>query len=170
MHGHSPRCRRVERKQTVDYSGWSGTGAFAPPVAKPYAGFWIRLVAYVFDAILLFAAQLVLYRVLESDGQAWLANFCLGWIYFAACESELGGTPGKLALGLQVTDQRGDNISFLNATGRYFAKTISALILCIGFLMIAWDGQKQGLHDKLAGTYVRKASRAPQVQQPYINM
>jgi uncharacterized RDD family membrane protein YckC len=56
-----------------------------------------------------------------------------------------------------VTDQDGNNISFMRATGRYFAKIISGLILCIGYLMVAWDGQKQGLHDKMAGTLVVKS-------------
>ena len=85
-----------------------------------------------------------------------LFNFLLSWLYFAGLESIAGATLGKMVLGLSVTDKQGDNISFLNATGRYFAKIVSALILCIGYLMVAWDGQKQGLHDKMAGTYVVK--------------
>ena len=35
-------------------------------------------------------------------------------------------------------------------------KFISSILLCIGYLMVAFDGQKQGLHDKIAGTYVIK--------------
>ena len=151
----------------VDYTGWSGVGAFAPPVAIRYGGFWIRVGAYLLDLILLVLVQLILYRVTMSDGQAQLVNFVFGWLYFAICESGLGGSPGKLVLGLKVTDERGDNISFLNATGRYFAKFISGILLCIGYLMIAFDGRKQGLHDKLAGTFVVKANAAPQFQDPF---
>ena len=40
------------------------------------------------------------------------------------------------------------------ATGRYFGKIISAIILYIGFIMIAFTGKKQGLHDIMAGTLV----------------
>jgi len=83
-------------------------------------------------------------------------NFLLTWFYFAGLESMAGATLGKMVLGLSVTDEQGNNISFLRATGRYFAKIISALILCIGYIMVAWDGRKQGLHDKIAGTLVVK--------------
>ncbi|HCB22768.1 TPA: RDD family protein, partial [Candidatus Daviesbacteria bacterium] len=33
-------------------------------------------------------------------------------------------------------------------------KLASGLILGIGYLMVAWDSKKQGLHDKIASTYV----------------
>ena len=59
-----------------------------------------------------------------------------------------------MALGMKVTDLAGNRISFLRATGRYFAKIISALILFIGFIMVAFTEKKQGLHDMIAGTLV----------------
>ena len=140
----------------MDYSGWSGVGAFAPPVQKRFGGFWIRVVAYFLDAILLVIAQIILMQVIDNQAQLSGVNFLVGWLYFAGLESMAGATLGKMVLGLSVTDDQGNNISFLRATGRYFAKIISALILCIGYLMVAWDGQKQGLHDKIAGTLVIK--------------
>ena len=33
-------------------------------------------------------------------------------------------------------------------------KIVSAIAICLGFLWIIWDGQKQGWHDKIAETYV----------------
>ena len=63
----------------------------------------------------------------------------IGWLYFALMESsERGATVGKMALGLRVVTSNGQRLSFMNATGRYFAKIISAIILGIGFLMIAF--------------------------------
>jgi uncharacterized RDD family membrane protein YckC len=44
----------------------------------------------------------------------------------------------------------------MNATGRYFAKIISAIILGVGFLMIAFTDKKRGLHDMIASTLVIK--------------
>ena len=55
-----------------------------------------------------------------------------------------GATLGKMALGLRVVSNNGQRLSFLNATGRYFAKILSAIILCIGFLMIAFTDRKRG--------------------------
>ena len=45
-------------------------------------------------------------------------------------------------------------MTFGRATGRYFAKIISALTLGIGFLMVAWTDRKRGLHDMIDGTVV----------------
>ncbi len=35
-------------------------------------------------------------------------------------------------------------------------KFVSSILLGIGYLMVAFDSQKQGLHDKIADTYVIK--------------
>ncbi len=63
-------------------------------------------------------------------------------------------TPGKKVVGVRVTDERGARIGFGRATGRYFAKILSSLILCIGYIMVAFTRRRQGLHDLMAGTLV----------------
>ena len=63
-------------------------------------------------------------------------------------------TLGKMALGLIVTDVNGVRLSFGRASGRYFGKILSGLILNIGFIMAAFTEKKQALHDILAGTLV----------------
>jgi uncharacterized RDD family membrane protein YckC len=68
--------------------------------------------------------------------------------------SAKGGTLGKMAIGIMVTDMTGNRISFGRATGRYFAKILSQMILMIGFLMAGFTQQKQALHDILAGCLV----------------
>jgi uncharacterized RDD family membrane protein YckC len=79
------------------------------------------------------------------------------WLYFALMESSpRGATVGKMALGLRVVDVQGQRISFMRATGRFFAKFISGLILMIGYLMVAFTDRKRGLHDIMAGTLVVK--------------
>ena len=86
-----------------------------------------------------------------------LISLLVAWLYFALLESsERGATVGKMAMGLRVVSDKGERLSFLNATGRYFAKIISAIILCIGFIMIAFTDRKRGLHDMIAGTLVIK--------------
>jgi uncharacterized RDD family membrane protein YckC len=84
-----------------------------------------------------------------------LINLVLGWVYAAAMESsDRQATLGKMAVGIKVTDMNGERISFGKATGRHFAKIISAIILLIGYIMAAFDSKKQALHDKMAGTLV----------------
>ena len=83
----------------------------------------------------------------------------INWLYFALLESSsMQGTLGKKALGMIVTDLSGNRIGFGRATGRYFGKILSAIILGIGFIMVAFTERKQGLHDLLANTLVYKAS------------
>lgn len=127
-----------------------------------YAGFWIRVGAYLIDAILLFALQFVLaysffggYDFMVPNYTLTIIQSVIGIFYFVIMESSANqGTLGKMAVGIRVGDERGERISFANALGRYFAKILSAIILCIGYMMVGWDAKKQGLHDKLASTYV----------------
>ena len=79
----------------------------------------------------------------------------LNWLYYAFLESSSWqGTLGKKALGLEVTDLQGRRISFARASGRFFGKFISVMILLIGFIMAGFTARKQALHDILAGCLV----------------
>jgi len=164
--------------------------AYSQPVvysrvqASPYAGFWIRVLAYILDRIIVgivaapFYFVLVLPSVLRIMQEAerdrepspevilsivggvstFLCVFFLGyWLYEALLtSSNWQGTIGKKVLRLKVIDEMGNRISFGRATGRYFAKLLSHLIMWIGFIMVAFTDRKRGLHDIIAGTLVTK--------------
>lgn len=127
-----------------------------------YAGFWIRVGAYLIDGVLLWIVNAIIAFVVTGSFIQTEPNFgllsvqlILGTLYFSIMESsEKQGTLGKIAAGIKVGDINGNRISFLNAIGRHLARFLSALILCIGFMMVGWDDRKQGLHDKLADTFV----------------
>jgi uncharacterized RDD family membrane protein YckC len=133
-----------------------------------YAGFWIRVGAYFIDTVVMVIPICLfgyLYRAatpastrLEHSAVDLVANLytsIIWWIYCAVLESSVWqGTIGKKVLGLKVTDLDGQRISFGRATGRYFSLILSALPLCIGFMMVGWTQRKQGLHDMIAGTFV----------------
>jgi uncharacterized RDD family membrane protein YckC len=149
--------------------------------ALPNAGFWLRLVAVVIDTIITgtmsacanyavyFAWGLILRA---SDGKisideampfiiitVSLAAIAINWLYYAGLESSRRqATLGKLAMGLRVTDMNFARLRFKQATGRYFAKFVSAIILGVGFLMAAWTTRKQGLHDIMAETLVLRGA------------
>ena len=144
---------------------WNAQSTGAAQVA--YGGFWIRLVAYIIDAVLLTVVVAILASLFglnlwetdweRQDPTVNLLSFVIGWLYFALMESsERGATVGKMAMGLRVVTSDGQRLSFMNATGRYFAKILSAIILGIGFLMIAFTDKKRGLHDMIASTLVIK--------------
>jgi uncharacterized RDD family membrane protein YckC len=151
------------------------------PQAAEYAGFWRRFMAYIIDKIILSILSAILIvpfllmiglgalsnRDFDSPSSVELLLPLIGayfmvivlivigeWLYFALMESKKGATLGKMVLGISVTDLGGNSISFGRATGRYFGKILSGLILCVGYLMAGWTQQKQALHDILAGCLV----------------
>lgn len=86
---------------------------------------------------------------------AGVLSVILSWLYYAAMESsKLQATVGKLAIGSIVVGEMNERISFGKASGRYFGKIISSLVLCIGYLMVIFTEHRQGLHDKMAKAYV----------------
>jgi len=145
-----------------------------PPIEKPkikamsYAGFWKRFAAAFIDAIITMiggAAIGFVFSITMAAGKTYdpavllvmcyILGLILTWIYYAGMESSnKQGTLGKMALGIKVTDLKGSKIDFGKATGRYFGKIISALILLVGFIMVAFTQKKQGLHDMMAGCFV----------------
>lgn len=121
-----------------------------PTKKVEYAGFLPRFAAFLIDAFILFVAGIFVPLL-------GLLGIVVNWLYFAYFESsEKQATPGKMAMRLKVTDMDGKRLSFVTASIRYFAKMISALVLFLGFVMIAFDARKQGLHDKIAGTLVAR--------------
>jgi uncharacterized RDD family membrane protein YckC len=142
-----------------------------------YGGFWIRVVAAIIDAVLLrvvFAPIGVIFGGLGMAGMmtglphrglrlfggglTFVLLLFGSWLYEAFMESSsYQATLGKMIFGMKVTDLNGNRISFERATGRHFAKWLSGMILGIGYIMVAFTERKQGLHDLLAGTLVRRS-------------
>jgi uncharacterized RDD family membrane protein YckC len=140
-----------------------------------YAGFWKRLAAYIIDALILIVPIFIIGFVIGyfsislaetklemevfsagAQGITRILSIVVSWIYFAAMESSSKqGSLGKMALGIKVTDYNGEKISFAKASGRFFGKILSGIIIGIGFLMVAFTSKKQGLHDIMAGTLVK---------------
>jgi uncharacterized RDD family membrane protein YckC/DNA-directed RNA polymerase subunit RPC12/RpoP len=65
-----------------------------------------------------------------------------------------GATPGKMLMRIKVVTPEGGRVSYGRATGRYFGKMLSGIILYIGFLMAFWDEEKRALHDRICKTRV----------------
>lgn len=166
------------------------SSAARPVVIKTainFAGFWLRLLAWLIDYTVLSGIYFSIYvavRILAPDqfgsgpvvvhGQvdetalvstvlalSNVAAVCaaIGWAYFVILESSPArGTLGKLALGLYVADIHGDQLSFWRALARNLLKSFSNLLLGLGWVMAAFTPRKQALHDMLAGTLVLRKS------------
>jgi len=123
-----------------------------------YAGFWRRFVAWIIDGILLGAVSGILMFIISAQQTASWLGTVIGIVYIVGFWTWRGQTPGKMVMGVKIIKTDGSPIGIGRAILRYIGYLVSAIIIFIGYLMIAWDGRKQGLHDKIAGTYVVKTS------------
>ncbi len=164
--GDAQFCASCGARVALETTGsWNASDTLVPgPFARDfiYAGFWLRVVASIIDSIIVNVVISIVSAVVanaEDGGLAVSGSLSLfgNWLYSALLEAgPWQATVGKKVLGLIVVDDRGNPISFGRATGRYFGKIVSALILLIGFFMAAFTARKQALHDMMAGTLVVK--------------
>jgi len=148
----------------------------APAGTLRYAGFWIRSAAKFLDGLIMGVAYLLMALLLLpsffsrslSRGGAPDSTFAAGpclvqlafyvlWAaYIIGFVGRFGATPGKMALKLRIVKADGGRLSYGQATGRFFAELLSAIILYIGYIMAAFDEEKRALHDRLCNTRVVK--------------
>lgn len=134
-----------------------------------YAGFWRRFFAYIIDMVILWVPFGPLYyftyiapvwqlSMPEQFAMSALVNLIMmttPLLYSIVFESsKLQATPGKLVLGIKVTDMEGNRLTFWKATARTVCKFISGLTILVGYMMAAFTTRKQALHDKLSNTLV----------------
>ncbi len=126
------------------------------------AGFWIRFVASIIDSIIVLVAYFIIFFVLGffldfftifTVASILHFIFALGYYIFFP-SSDMMGTPGKALLGLKITDESGNKIGVGKSILRYIGYIISALVLCIGFIIVGFTENKRGLHDMVASTRV----------------
>ena len=164
------------QEQQVDDTGSPSTmpGVYANPMdAVPKAGFWMRAVAALVDAAIVFGLQLILGGILAMAGTvtvvgsnggatetAFIVHFfsyLISFAYYIFFTGYCGQTPGKMALRIKVIRQDGSPIGYGRAAFREVpAKFLSGIIFGIGYLMVIFDEQKRGLHDRMSDTYVIK--------------
>lgn len=139
-----------------------------------YASFWTRFAAYFLDGIITGLIGAVIGALV---GVAWAAaggakhgtngiiglqlasigvSFGVRALYFIYFIGKSGQTPGKKLCKVRVVNADGTPVGYGKATGRFFGYFLSSFILCIGFLMAAWDEEKRALHDRLCNTRVIK--------------
>lgn len=137
-----------------------------------YAGFFVRLAAYLTDMIIVSVALLVVRlpiwfikiinpeNILLKDfifkySIADILFYLLTVTYFVLLTYFTGSTLGKKLFNIKVISTENRNFTFFEilyreTVGRFLAK----IIIFIGYFMAGLDRQKRGLHDILSDTYV----------------
>jgi len=151
-------------------------------ITVEYAGFWIRLAAYIVDGIML---SLVIFIIVVVSGsyvesgsggpnqpivpvaaeasttsRAVIAvGIVLPIVYAIGFWTWRGQTPGKMLVGIKIVRTDGYPVGFAKSILRFLGYIVSTLVLFLGYLWIAFNPEKQGFHDKIASTYVVKLPR-----------
>lgn len=131
-----------------------------------YVGFWPRVGASLIDTVLLGVIIWPILTAFYGEGY-WSSesfvqgpmDFLLSWIFPAVAVIVFWvtkqATPGKMAISAKIVDaESGLSSSTGQCIGRYLAYFLSVFPLFLGLIWVAFDGRKQGWHDKLAGTVV----------------
>ena len=164
-HGDSYICEDCKPVflQKLKEGSWSDS-------SMQYAGFWIRAGAKIIDSIILSIVQWILFLPagamlsnMEDPSVAVIYSLVVNLIsiglnvaYLTFFHGKYSATPGKMACGIKVVVEDGSKISYLRALGRACAEWLSAMILCIGYIMAGFDKEKRTLHDRICSTRVIK--------------
>lgn len=141
-----------------------------PIATTPFAGFWIRGLAFFIDKFILQMVSLILYAFLPllgtsetqlAQGQSMgllmalvAVHLLIAAIYHIWFVRYYAGTIGKILLGLTIVRADGAPMDWSTATVRFLGSWLSSLTLGVGFLMAAFDPEKRTLHDQIAKTRV----------------
>ncbi len=79
-----------------------------------------------------------------------------GTIYCVACSATSGQTLGKMSVGIKIIRTDSSPLDIRSAILRFLGTVLCVATLGVGFILIAFDSHKQGLHDRIADTYVVK--------------
>ncbi|TVR76576.1 MAG: RDD family protein [Sphaerobacteraceae bacterium] len=143
-----------------------GYGEIPEPEAQVvFSGFVPRLIAYIIDGIFITLIALIIGMsigiAMDLENMAILevsytASGIVTLFYLLPCWAMLGGTPGKLMLGMRIVGSDGSigGIGWGRALLRLVGYFVSSLPCYLGFFWIAIDKDNQAWHDKISRTYV----------------
>ncbi len=138
-----------------------------------YAGFWVRVSAYVIDQMIIFLGLLLvrvilfivgLFLVKGTMDDNFLFSYSIKDIilyictasYFVCFTYYTGTTIGKKLMHLKVINKAEEKpLTFFTVVYREtIGRFLSGIIMNIGYMMIGIDQEKCGLHDILCDTRV----------------
>ncbi len=129
-----------------------------------YAGFWMRLWAYLLDLIVIGSLnRLLIYPVFRAIGipldkgifePVGIATAIIFYLYFVLMTKYFGQTIGKMVFGLKVVPLKGISLSWGTVLFREWVGRFISGFIMIAYIVVAFLPKKQGIHDLFADTTV----------------
>ncbi|MBQ1994128.1 MAG: RDD family protein [Lachnospiraceae bacterium] len=152
---------------------------------RTYAGFFVRLAAYIVDITLVSLMLLIIKTPfwiisLASPDNFLVKDFIFQYsvmdivlyllkvTYFILLTYYTGSTLGKKLFRIEVISSENRKLTFFEVAYREtVGKFLSAVIIYIGYIMAGLDEEKKGLHDILSDTRVvyKQNEKQPLPQQ-----
>jgi uncharacterized RDD family membrane protein YckC len=146
-----------------------------PTAGASYAGFWIRVLAWIIDAIAIGILSSALGpffgtgTIVDFEGQQFAVDYganavggLIGLVYFVGFWAWRGQTLGMMPFNLWVVRaDDGTKPDIVRAFLRYVGLIIAFVVILIGVIWVAFDSRKQGWHDKIANTVVVRRAEQP---------
>ena len=151
-----------------------------------YAGFWVRLAAYVIDSVIVAIGLLVVRlawigigalisgtildeNVLFHYSLKDIVLYIFKVMYFALLTWCTGTTIGKRLMNLRVVPaDRNEKLSFVDVLYREtVGRFLCGISIWIGYIIVGIDKEKRGFHDMLCDTrvvYEKKVKMYPEYQ------
>ena len=151
-----------------------------------YAGFWVRLAAYVIDSVIVAIGLLVVRlawigigalisgtildeNVLFHYSLKDIVLYIFKVMYFALLTWCTGTTIGKRLMNLRVVPaDRNEKLSFVDVLYREtVGRFLCEISIWIGYIIVGIDKEKRGFHDMLCDTrvvYEKKVKMYPEYQ------
>ena len=175
-----PRCHNVNESGAafcfscgMPLEERSGFTSVENRTGRP-AGFWIRLVAYLIDQIILIVPTTIVWLIAvalvdpsffdeasgaaesssAATGLAYMIFIPLYLTYYMIAVSVWATTIGKRIVGIYVLRPDGSKAGPGRAFARYWAYFVSSFVFFVGYIMIAFHDEKRGLHDLICDTVV----------------
>jgi len=121
-----------------------------PRPAWSSAGFWIRVVAYIIDWVILAIASAVLQAISPALSIVTI-------LYFPLCWGFLGQSIGMMPFGIRIVrNADGGKLTWGNVILRFIGMIIAFACILIGVIWVAFDSRKRGWADMIGGTVVIK--------------
>ncbi|WP_036687735.1 RDD family protein [Paucisalibacillus globulus] len=133
-----------------------------------YAGFWMRLWAFLIDLIVISSLNGILLSPFKfvNEGIAisvgiWtvpgIVSAIVFYAYFVLMTKFFGQTVGKMILGIKVVREneeplRWSDVLFRELVGRFIYRAFWFLMVL--YIIVGFMDEKQGLHDMIADTRV----------------
>ncbi len=132
---------------------------------RNYAGFWVRLGAWLIDFTGALFLQILVWVIFESIGYDtsttssafdWFVVISSTVIYFTFFTAIWSTTPGKRIYGLNLIKEDGAKLDWATSFKRSLRQLLSTCLFGFGYRNMSKQGKEQAWHDIESHTFVLK--------------